>query len=71
MTALIIAVIVLGWLLFNTWLTYLYLFLGKEDVSYNEFHWLILASVITPITVPVINLIWEKRQERGRSLKHK
>ena len=71
MTALIIAVIVLGWLLFNTWLTYLILFLGKEDVSYNEFHWLILASVITPITMPLINLILEKRQERERPLKHK
>lgn len=64
MTALIIAVIILGWLLCNTWFTYLILFLGKEDVSYNEFHWLILASVITPITVPMINLIIEKRNER-------
>ena len=66
MTALIIAVIVLGWLLLNTWFSYLLLFLGKEDVSYDELHWLILASVITPITVPMINLIMEKRQERRR-----
>lgn len=67
MTALIIAVIVLGWLLLNTWFTYLILFLGKEDVLYNEFHWLMLASVITPIAAPMINLIMEKRQKRGRS----
>ena len=61
-----IVAIILGWLLFNTWLSYLILALAKEDVSYNELHWLILASVITPITVPIINLIIDHRQERRR-----
>jgi hypothetical protein len=61
-----IIAIIFGWLLFNTWLSYLILVLAKEDVSYNELHWLILASVITPLTVPIINLIIERRRERRR-----
>ena len=62
-----IIAIILGWLLFNTWLSYLILALAKEDVSYNELHWLILASVITPLTIPIINLIIVRRRERRKT----
>lgn len=71
MDTLTIIVIVLGWLLFNTWLTYLICALAKSDVRYNEFQWLILASIITPITVPIINIVMDMIRNRRKDMERK
>ena len=53
--------VILGWMLFNMWLTLIMLELNREFVSgWYDLAYLFLCSVISPITLLIVYMIINK-----------
>lgn len=67
MTASVIIAITLGWLFGNMWLTLIMLKLNKSFISeWNELAWLLLASVISPITIYFVGIVAYKIRRKKK-----